>query len=84
MAHRREVEQLLGAAYYTIDGVAGNMADLLRQQRILTQVITVHRPDVIIVAAKHKGEKAPGLLPIQTLERLPGDSGRRPQHYPGR
>ncbi len=70
--HRREVEQLLGAAYYTIDGAAGNMAGLLRQQRILTRVIAVHRPGVIITTAKHKSEKAPCLLPVQTLERLPG------------
>ena len=72
--HRREVEQLPGAAYYTLDGAAGPMADLLRQQRILSQVITAHRPGVIIAAAKHKGEKAPCLLPVQTLERLPGDT----------
>ena len=69
--HRREVEQLPGVAYYTIDGAAGHTADLLRQQRILSQVITVHRPGVIIAAAKHKGDKAPCLLPIQTLDRLP-------------
>ena len=41
------------------------------QQRILSQVITVHRPGVIIAAAEHKGDKAPCLLPIQTLDRLP-------------
>ncbi len=70
--HRREVEQLLRASYYTIDGAARNMAGLLRQQQILARVITVHRPDVIITAAKHKSEKAPCLLPAQTLERLPG------------
>lgn len=70
--HRREVERLLGASYYAIDGAAGTMAGLLRQQQILTRVIAVHRPDVIITAAKHKGGKAPCLLPVQTLERLPG------------
>ena len=31
--HRPEVEQLPGAAYYNIDGAAGNMAGLLRQRR---------------------------------------------------
>ena len=71
---RREVEQLLGAAYYDIDGAAENMAGLLRQRQILTRVITFHRPDVIITAAKHRSEKTPCLLPVQTLERLPGDT----------
>jgi dTDP-4-dehydrorhamnose reductase len=67
--HRREVEQLPGAAYYDIDSAGGNMADLLRQQQILSRVITSHRPEVIIAAAKHGNEKAPFLLPVQTLER---------------
>ena len=72
--HRREVEQLSGAAYYDIDGAAGNMVGLLRQRQILTQVITSHRPGVIITAAKHGSEKAPCLLPVQTLERLLRDT----------
>jgi NAD/NADP transhydrogenase alpha subunit/aspartate/methionine/tyrosine aminotransferase len=72
--HRREVRQLLGAAYYNIDGAAGNKASPLRQQQILTRVITFHRPGVIITAAKHKSEKAPCLLPVQTLERLSRDT----------
>ncbi len=72
--HRREAEHLLGAAYYNIDGAAGNMADPLRQQQIITQVIMSRRPDVIITAAKHGSGKAPCLLPAETLERLPGDT----------
>ena len=71
--HRREVEQLPGAAYYDIDDAAG-MVGLLRQRQILTQVITLHRPEVILTAAKHGSEKAPCLLPAQTLERLPRDT----------
>jgi NAD/NADP transhydrogenase alpha subunit len=71
---RREVEQLLGVAYYNIGGAAGNMAGPRRQRQILTRVITFHRPDVIITAAKHGSEKAPCLLPVQTLDRLPGDT----------
>jgi NAD/NADP transhydrogenase alpha subunit len=50
------------------------MAGLLRQQQIVTRVIKFRRPDVIITAAKHRSEKAPCLLPVQTLERLPGDT----------
>jgi NAD/NADP transhydrogenase alpha subunit/aspartate/methionine/tyrosine aminotransferase len=72
--HHRDVKQLLGAAYYDIDGAGGNLAGLLRQQQVLTRVITFHRPNVIITAAKHKGEKAPYLLPIQTLDGLPRDT----------
>ncbi len=72
--HRKEAEHLPGAAYYNIDGAAGNIADPLRQQQIITRVITSHRPGVIITAAKHSSEKAPCLLPVQTLERLPGDT----------
>ena len=72
--HHREVEQLLGAAYYNIDGAAGNVDGLCRQRQTLTQVITFHRPNVIITAAKHRSEKAPGLLPVQTLERLSRDT----------
>src|SRR5262249_10909170 len=71
--HRREVEQLPGAAYYDIDDAAG-MVGLLRQRQILTQVIALHRPEVILTAAKHGSERAPCLLPAQTLERLPRDT----------
>jgi NAD(P) transhydrogenase subunit alpha len=72
--HHRDVEHLLRAAYYNIDGAAMNMADRLDQQQILTRVITIHRPNVIITAAKHNSEKAPCLLPAQTLDQLPGDT----------
>jgi NAD/NADP transhydrogenase alpha subunit len=72
--HHREVEQLPRAAYCNIDDAAGNMAGLLRQRQILTEVITSRRPEVIIAAAKHRSEKAPCLLPVQTLEQLPGDT----------
>jgi NAD/NADP transhydrogenase alpha subunit/aspartate/methionine/tyrosine aminotransferase len=70
--HRREVKQLPGAAYYDIDDAGGNMAGLLRQREILSRVITSRRPEVIIAAAKHGSEKAPYLLPVPALERLPG------------
>jgi NAD/NADP transhydrogenase alpha subunit/aspartate/methionine/tyrosine aminotransferase len=69
--HRQEVQQLPGAVYHDIDSAGGNMADLHRQQQILSRVITSHRPEVIIAAAKHGNEKAPYLLPVQALERLP-------------
>lgn len=69
--HHREVEQLPRAAYHNIDD-AGNIAGLLRQRQILAEVITSRRPDVIIATAKHRSEKAPCLLPVQTLEQLPG------------
>ena len=69
--HRQEVQQLPGAVYHDIDRAGGNMADLHRQQQILSRVITSHRPEVIIAAAKHGNEKAPYLLPVQALERLP-------------
>ena len=72
--HHRKVEQLPGAACYSIDDAAGNTAGLLRQQQILTEVITSRQPEVIIAAGKHSGEKAPCLLPAETLERLPGDT----------
>jgi NAD/NADP transhydrogenase alpha subunit/aspartate/methionine/tyrosine aminotransferase len=73
--HCREAEQQLGAAYYDIDGGAQeNAAGLLSQRQVLIRVIMCHRPDVIIAAAKHSGEKAPCLLPVQTLERLPCDT----------
>jgi NAD/NADP transhydrogenase alpha subunit/aspartate/methionine/tyrosine aminotransferase len=72
--HSREVEQLLGAAYYNIDSAAVNVPAPLRQQQILAQVITLHRPNVIIAAAKHKDEKAPFLLPGHMLEQLPRDT----------
>jgi NAD/NADP transhydrogenase alpha subunit/aspartate/methionine/tyrosine aminotransferase len=72
--HRQEAEHLLGAAYYNIDGAAGNTADLPRQQQIITQVVMSFRPGVIITAAKHGSEKAPCLLPAETLERLPGNT----------
>jgi NAD/NADP transhydrogenase alpha subunit/aspartate/methionine/tyrosine aminotransferase len=71
---RREAEHLLGAAYYSIDGAVGNIADLLHQQQIITRVITSFQPGVIIAAAKHAGEKAPCLLPAETLKRLPGNT----------
>ena len=71
---QREVEQLLGAIYYDVDGTAGNTAGLLGQRQILTQIIMSHRPDVIITAAKHRSEKASCLLPVQTLKRLPRDT----------
>ena len=51
-----------------------NAAGLLSQRQELIRVIMCHRPDVIIAAAKHSGEKAPCLLPVQTLERLPCDT----------
>ena len=35
--HRREVEQLPGAAYYDIDGAEGNTAGLLRQRQVLSE-----------------------------------------------
>jgi NAD/NADP transhydrogenase alpha subunit/aspartate/methionine/tyrosine aminotransferase len=70
--HCREAEQELGATYYDIDGGAQeNAASLLSQREVLSWAIMCHRPDVIIAAAKHNGEKAPCLLPVETLERLP-------------
>ena len=72
--HRQEAEQLLGAAYYDIDGAAGNIADLSRQQQVIAQVIMSFRPGVIITAAKHGSGKAPCLVPVETLERLPGNT----------
>ena len=72
--HRRGAGQLPGAAYYDIGGAARNTAGLLRQRQILAQIIVLHRPDVIITAAKHGSEKAPCLLPVETLERLPRDT----------
>jgi NAD/NADP transhydrogenase alpha subunit len=72
--HHQDVEQLLGAAYYNIGDAAVDMASLRRQQQILVRVITSYRPNVIITAAKHKCEKAPCLLPAQTLEQLPCDT----------
>lgn len=70
--HRREVEQLLGAAYYDIDSAGGTMDGLTRQWHLLSRIIMFRRPEVIIVAAKHGSEKTPYLLPAQVLERLPG------------
>ena len=72
--HRREVEQLPGAAYYDIDGAGESTTGLLRQQQVLSQLITSRRPEVIIAAAKHRSEKAPCLLPARALERLPRDT----------
>ena len=73
--HRREVEQLLGAAYHNLDdGGARTMVDLLRHQEVVDHVITSHRPDVIIMAAKHGGEKAPCLLTAEMLARQPRDT----------
>ena len=72
--HRQEVEQLPGVAYYDIDGDQENASGPLRQREVLTQVMTLQRPDVIIATAKHSGEKAPCLLPAEMLERLPRDT----------
>jgi NAD/NADP transhydrogenase alpha subunit/aspartate/methionine/tyrosine aminotransferase len=72
--HQREVERLLGALYHRVDGGAGTSTDLLGQQRTVAQAIATHRPDVIIATAKHGNEKAPCLLPAETMEQLPGDT----------
>lgn len=72
--HRREVEQLPGVAYYDIDGAKENAPGLLRQREVLAQVMMAQRPDVIIAAAKHRSEKAPCLLPVEMLDRLPRDT----------
>jgi NAD/NADP transhydrogenase alpha subunit/aspartate/methionine/tyrosine aminotransferase len=66
-ARCREVEQWPGAAYYGI--AAGSTAD---QQQTLSRVIASHRPEVIIVAAKHQREKAALLLPTEVLDGLAG------------
>ena len=70
---RQEVGQQLGAAYYDIAAASGNTAEnTVGQQQALSGVIASFRPEVIIAAAKHRGERAPCLLPTETLDRLPG------------
>ncbi len=70
---RQEVGQRLGAAYYDIAAAAGNTREnTVGQQQALSGVIASFRPEVIIAAAKHRGERSPCLLPTETLDRLPG------------
>ncbi len=65
---RQEVERWHGAAYHDIAAGAENT---LGQQQNLSRVIASCRPEVIIVAAKHQGERSPSLLPAETLGSLP-------------
>ena len=54
---------------------AGNAAEnTIGQQQVLSLVIASCQPEVIIVAAKHLGERSPCLLPAETLDSLPGDT----------
>ncbi len=71
-SRRQEVEQRLGAAYYDIATTAGNAAEnTVGQQQALFRVIASFRPEVIIAAAKHRGERSRCLLPAETLDGLP-------------
>ena len=74
--HRRqEVERWPGATYCDIAVAAGNAAEnTIGQQQVLSLVIASRQPEVIIVAAKHLGERSPFLLPAETLDSLPGDT----------
>jgi NAD/NADP transhydrogenase alpha subunit/aspartate/methionine/tyrosine aminotransferase len=70
---RQEVEQWPGAVYYDIAAAAGNAVEnTAGQQQALSRIIASRRPEVIIVAAKHRGERSPCLLPAETLDSLPG------------
>jgi NAD/NADP transhydrogenase alpha subunit/aspartate/methionine/tyrosine aminotransferase len=66
---RQEVEQWPGAAYYDVAAATGSTVG---QQQALSQVIASHRPEVIIAAAKHRGERSPSLLSAEMLHSLPG------------
>jgi NAD/NADP transhydrogenase alpha subunit/aspartate/methionine/tyrosine aminotransferase len=69
--YRQEVEQWLGAAYYDIASAAENATEnTAGQQQALSQVTASFRPEVIIAAAKHQGERSPCLLPTETLDGL--------------
>jgi NAD/NADP transhydrogenase alpha subunit/aspartate/methionine/tyrosine aminotransferase len=65
---RQEVEQWHGAAYYDIAAEAENTVSL---QQTLFRVIASYRPGVIVLAAKHRGERSPSLLSAETLDNLP-------------
>ena len=69
---RQEVEQWPGAVYYEIAAAAGNAAENTVGQQALSRIIVSGRPEVIIAAAKHRGERSPCLLPAETLDSLPG------------
>jgi NAD/NADP transhydrogenase alpha subunit/aspartate/methionine/tyrosine aminotransferase len=72
-SRRQEVEQWPGAAYYDIAAAAGNATENTAvQQQALSRIIASRRPEVIIAAAKHRGERSPCLLPDETLDSLPG------------
>jgi NAD(P) transhydrogenase subunit alpha len=71
---RSRVEHGAGAAYYDIAAATEDAAAeyTVGQQQALSRVIASFRPEVIIAAAKHRGERSPCLLPAETLESLPG------------
>jgi NAD/NADP transhydrogenase alpha subunit/aspartate/methionine/tyrosine aminotransferase len=66
----RELQKLVGATYYSIEA----SANLGEMQQKIAQIIAAHTPTIIITTAKHENERAPLLLPAQTLARLAADT----------